>query len=88
MYRCGDNGDCRSGYVCANLALPGNAWGASLADRNRTDGRVCVVPASGQVDPNAHVGYCQWTPQDASLPDAYVHIDTNADDDASVSDAQ
>jgi hypothetical protein len=41
---CDNDGDCRSGYECANFADPANPWGAVVADGS---GKVCAVPYSG-----------------------------------------
>ncbi len=84
MVHCSDNSDCRGGYVCADMNVPSNAWGASVVDRNNRDGRVCIVPQAAPSDVATGIaGYCQWTeqnsddagaglppPYDASVPDA------------------
>jgi hypothetical protein len=42
MATCEENGDCRDGYECANVADPANRWGAILIDQDRGD-RACMV---------------------------------------------
>jgi hypothetical protein len=74
MVHCSDNSDCRNGYVCGDVSAVDNPWGASLADRNNRDGRVCIVPpATASEGTSAAAGYCQWYGQDAGtgLPDPY-----------------
>jgi hypothetical protein len=81
--------------MCADLNAPGNPWGASLADRDQSDGRVCVVPGAAPQDANQAAGYCQWTPQDAGRLVPYIHdaaaaspVGVDASSDAALSDAQ
>ena len=95
LVHCSNNSDCRAGYMCANLNAPGNPWGASLADRDQSDGRVCVVPGAAPQDSNQAAGYCQWSPQDAGPPVPYIHdaaaaspVADDASSDAALSDAQ
>ena len=94
MVHCSDNSDCRSGYICADLNAVGNAWGASLADRNNRDARVCIVPGAAPQVPNRPVEYCQSMDLDAALPPPYQHPESDAatsstaSDDASTSAGQ
>ena len=70
MVKCSDNGDCRTGYVCADLNAAGNPWGASLADHANQDGRVCIVPAAAPQPLNQPDEYCRSMDLDAGLPPA------------------
>jgi hypothetical protein len=88
MLRCSKNSDCRSGYVCADVNIIGNPWGASLADTTNRDGRICIVPGAVPQNPNQPVGYCQWIDQDSGLPEAYVHpVDASTESDDASGDA-
>lgn len=75
MARCSSNGDCRSGYECADLNdadHPGapNPWGAIVADTGRGN-KACVVPFSGEpVNSDAGAQVCTGT--DASFADVPV----------------
>jgi hypothetical protein len=87
MVKCSDNGDCRTGYVCADLNAPGNPWGASLADRDNHDARVCTVPGAAPQGANQPSGYCQSNSLDAGLPAPYVHPDAASSDAGQAEDA-
>jgi hypothetical protein len=54
MRSCTSNEDCRAGYVCDDLNLDGNPWGAKRIDRGSRDGRVCTVPYTA-APANSHV---------------------------------
>jgi hypothetical protein len=55
---CEKDSDCRGGYTCADLSVPGNDWGALLIDTDRGK-RACVVPLSAQpVDANTPPDVC------------------------------
>ncbi len=43
MQTCDNNGDCRSGYTCADLSKLPNDWDAVLIDKGRGN-RACVAP--------------------------------------------
>jgi len=43
MQTCDETGDCRSGYVCADLSRRDNDWDAVLIDKGRGN-KACVVP--------------------------------------------
>ena len=93
MVHCSDNSDCRAGYVCSDVNVVGNPWGASLADRINRDGRVCIVPGASPQAPDQSDEYCRLTEQDAGLPRAYEHpdaatSDANQSQDASTSSGQ
>jgi hypothetical protein len=69
MRECSGDRDCRSGYVCADMGDPQNPWGASVAEHNRSSGRVCVVPFSGEPFPDDRsAGVCVGTDAGFDLP--------------------
>lgn len=43
MATCDGDSDCRGGYVCRDLSVRDNEWGALLIDTNRGN-KACVVP--------------------------------------------
>ncbi|MFO7181757.1 MAG: hypothetical protein DIU78_023865 [Pseudomonadota bacterium] len=47
MAPCESNEDCRSGYVCEDVGVPGNPWSAVVLDTDRSQ-RVCIVPYSAE----------------------------------------
>jgi hypothetical protein len=57
MANCSSNEECRSGYICADLGASGNEWNATLVDRS-SSGKVCTVPASGQVNADRQNDIC------------------------------
>lgn len=46
LRRCEEDGDCRDGYVCADVSVAGNAWRGTILDATPEGSRVCVVPYS------------------------------------------
>jgi len=71
MFRCSSNSDCRTGYICADVNVPGNTWGASLTDIGNRDGRICIVPGAVPQSPNQPDGYCQAIPHDSGVLSPY-----------------
>ncbi len=70
MFRCKKNSDCRTDYICADVNVANNPWGATLADQANTDGRVCMVPGAAPQVPDQPDGYCMG--QDSgTLPAPY-----------------
>ncbi len=72
MFRCQSNGDCRSGYVCADMNASGNPWGGTLSDNVNRDARICISPAA---PPQAiqNDEYCVRQSEDAGLPPDYTY---------------
>jgi hypothetical protein len=54
MKRCGNDGDCRDGYDCVDLARP-NPWGAVVVDPGAR-GKVCALPPPP--DPSGEAAVC------------------------------
>ncbi len=52
MRSCGDDSECRTGYRCIDLGKD-NPWGAAVAEHGSVSGKVCIVPFSGAVLPEA-----------------------------------
>lgn len=48
MKKCSGNGDCRTGYVCWDMSLEGNPWGADVITNDPPTTKVCVYPYSGE----------------------------------------
>lgn len=65
MATCDSDSDCRGGYVCADLSVIPNDWGALRIDNDRGS-RACLVPAS--------------RPDDGSEPEVKVCDAANASD--------
>lgn len=70
MKRCKNDGDCRSGYVCADMGSVSNAWGAKVADTKPSGTKVCVPPWTEGVQPSGPTDVCG--PFDAGLLDVSV----------------
>jgi len=64
MLSCAKDGDCRSGYVCVDMAQT-NPWGALLIDR-RGSGKVCTLPPPAAAV--GETGVCQSQPAPAERP--------------------
>jgi hypothetical protein len=46
MRTCEGNDDCRTGYECVDMRVPGNTYGATVIESDSGDGKVCAVPES------------------------------------------
>ncbi|MEO8184415.1 MAG: hypothetical protein ABI895_36870 [Deltaproteobacteria bacterium] len=64
MLSCAKDGDCRSGYVCVDMAQT-NPWGALLIDRSGS-GKVCTLPPPAAAV--GETGVCQSQPAPAERP--------------------
>ncbi len=68
MRRCSSNGDCRSGYICYDMATQPNPWGATVVDLNPQGSKICISPSSGTPSSDGLTAVCQ--PYDGGYPDA------------------
>jgi len=69
LANCESDGDCRTGYVCADMRDPDNPWGAVLVDEG--SGNVCVAPMSGAPIPGDRSSQvCTGTDAGFPEPDA------------------
>lgn len=61
MATCKNNGDCRGGYRCTDMAKP-NPWGATVVDRSPSTTKVCIEPQPAspidEVDPDRSDAVC------------------------------
>ncbi len=81
MYVCGDDGDCRTGYVCRH---PSDApWLGRVVDDDRSR-MVCLVAPKMSVAPPVPAPVCSMGPVDAGFPPPPPLTDAG---DASISDA-
>jgi hypothetical protein len=91
LRRCEGDGDCRGGYVCADLGRQSNPWGAVVMEFGAPSGKVCVVPYSGAPlpeDPNTEVctgtdaGFdvTPWVPDAGGTTDAGADVSVEAGD--------
>ncbi len=62
MRRCDGNGDCRTGYTCADLNADENPWGATVVEFGDVNGKVCVPLATKDMPAeNANTEMCSVT---------------------------
>jgi hypothetical protein len=62
MATCGSNDDCRSGYDCIDVDVPGNPWAAVVVDDGES-GKVCIPPPSAPPVPaDRSSDVCSSTP--------------------------
>jgi hypothetical protein len=55
---CENDSNCRSGYICADMAEE-NAWGAASIQLDRTHSKVCIVPqTSAEIEPDRDNQVC------------------------------
>ncbi len=67
LRRCESDGDCRGGYVCADMGVVPNAWGASLVDSAPQGAQVCISPSTQAPGGPQSTEVCQ--PYDGGYPD-------------------
>ncbi len=74
MKRCESNGDCRTGYVCAELAQS-NAWGASIVDLSPEGTRICISAITSLMldDQAAAPSTAICHPYDGGFDDVNLH---------------
>jgi hypothetical protein len=68
MKTCESESDCRGSYDCESLNVPGNAWGAIVAERKGLNRKVCVAPMSGDALQSPNVGVCTGTDAGFDVP--------------------
>lgn len=59
MLRCDNNGDCRSGYLCSDMAQQPNPWGAAVVDGSPTGTKVCVSAAISEIPQPQSTAICR-----------------------------
>lgn len=77
MAKCKNNGDCRGGYLCTDLALP-NPWGASVVQSSPSTTKICIEPQQAtpisEADPDRSDAVCGGVDQSAggagAIPEA------------------
>jgi hypothetical protein len=68
MRRCDNDGDCRSGYVCYDMRVQPNPWGAKVVDLSPSGYKICISPSSGPPSSGGLTEVC--SPYDGGFPDA------------------
>jgi hypothetical protein len=90
MKRCEDNGDCRGGYACIDMASQPNPWGAYVVDFDPSGTAVCIPPFTASAPSGALSEVCR--PYDGGFPDVgyyepdVAQADAGDEPDASVAD--
>lgn len=71
MKRCENDGDCRDGYDCVNMA-GANAWAAIVVDNDPEGTKVCVSPQFSVSDPSGVADLCGT--YDGGFPDVEYYV--------------
>ena len=85
MLRCSSDSDCRSGYICYDMATQPNPWGATVVDLAPKGLKICISPSSGTPSSDGQTDVCR--PFDGGFPDAADDAISDAAEEAAAGDA-